>query len=54
MRQDKYFRILVDVEVDGQDLGKRLIEAGLAGPYDGGKRPKCGSRAKSPSGADGQ
>ncbi|WP_051145037.1 thermonuclease family protein [Thiomicrorhabdus sp. Kp2] len=31
----KYFRILADVSIDGQDLGKSLIRNGLAVSYDG-------------------
>lgn len=38
MRRDKYFRILADVSIDGKDLGKELIEKGLAKPYDGGTK----------------
>lgn len=38
MHRGKYFRILADVYFDGQDLGKLLIEEGLAKPYDGGKK----------------
>lgn len=36
--RDKYFRIDADVKVDGQSLGKMLIQAGLATPYDGGTK----------------
>ncbi len=39
VRRGKYFRLVADVEVDGQDLGQALLRAGLAKPYDGGKRP---------------
>jgi endonuclease YncB( thermonuclease family) len=38
MKRGKYFRIIADVEVDGQDLGRMLIGDGLARPYSGGKR----------------
>ena len=38
MKRGKYFRIICDVEVDGQDLGSMLIEEKLARRYDGGKR----------------
>jgi micrococcal nuclease len=38
MGRDKYFRIVTKVEVDGEDLGKLLIDAGHAKPYDGGKK----------------
>lgn len=32
--RDKYFRILADVEIDGQDLGKLLLENNLAQLYN--------------------
>ena len=34
----KYFRIVADVFVDGESLADELIEAGMAFPYDGGKK----------------
>jgi endonuclease YncB( thermonuclease family) len=40
MQRGKYFRIVADVYVDGSNLGQELISAGLAKPYDGGKKPK--------------
>lgn len=40
MQRGKYFRIVADVYVDGSSLGEELITAGLAKPYDGGKKPK--------------
>lgn len=40
MQRDKYFRIVADVYVDGVDLGRELIDAGLAKPYDGGRKPQ--------------
>lgn len=40
IRRDKYFRILATVLVDGKDLGKELIEQGLAKAYDGGTKEK--------------
>jgi endonuclease YncB( thermonuclease family) len=43
MQRGKYFRIVARVVIDGRDLGKELIEAGLAKPYDGGKKPKWGN-----------
>lgn len=36
--RDKYFRLLANVEVDGQDLGTDLLKNGLARPYDGGEK----------------
>ncbi len=36
----KYFRIVADVFVDGESLANELIEAGMAVPYDGGKKAK--------------
>jgi len=38
MKRGKYFRILADVYVDSKSLTDGLIKAGLARPYDGGKR----------------
>lgn len=38
IQRDKYFRILADVEIDGKDLGKELLEKSLAKPYDGGTK----------------
>lgn len=35
----KYFRIIARVRVAGQDLSTLLLQAGLAVPYAGGKRP---------------
>lgn len=40
LSRDKYFRLDADVFVDGEDLGKELIDMGLAKPYDGGTKPK--------------
>jgi micrococcal nuclease len=39
MRRDKYFRILAEVEVDGEMLAKNLLDAHFAVPYGGGKKP---------------
>ncbi len=36
--RDKYFRLLCDVEVNGEILGEELIKARHAIPYDGGTR----------------
>lgn len=36
--RDKYFRLLCDVKVNGQDLTKALLDAGHAVPYDGGTK----------------
>ena len=36
--RDKYFRLLCEVKVNGQDLGEELIKAGHAIPYDGGTK----------------
>ncbi len=35
----KYFRIIAEVYVDGESLADIMIDAGLAKPYYGGKRP---------------
>ena len=40
IKRGKYFRLVADVIVDGDNLTQKLIAAGLAKPYDGGKRPK--------------
>lgn len=40
VRRDKYFRVLAEVYVDGQSLADQLLKAGLAKPYDGGKKAK--------------
>lgn len=36
--RDKYFRLLCDVKVNGQNLGEELLKAGHAIPYDGGTK----------------
>ena len=38
MKRGKYFRIVADVFVDGENLSDILIEAGMAVRYDGGKK----------------
>lgn len=38
MKRGKYFRIVADVYMGGRSLGEELIHAGLAKPYDGGKK----------------
>ncbi len=38
MERGKYFRIVADVLVDGEDLVGILIEAGMAIRYEGGKK----------------
>jgi len=43
--RDKYFRILADIEFDGESLSSVLIREKLAVPYDGGTKLKvdwCG------------
>ena len=40
MRRGKYFRIIAEVWIDGNNLGKMLIQEKLAKPYFGGKRPR--------------
>lgn len=39
MMRGKYFRIIADIEIDGKSLSKDLLDAGLAVPYFGGKKP---------------
>jgi len=36
--RDKYFRILADVEIDGEKLSKTLLDLKLARPYSGGTK----------------
>lgn len=38
LERGKYFRIIAEVNIDGKNLGKMLIERGLARAYQGGKR----------------
>ncbi len=38
LERGKYFRIVADVIVDGEDLADMLVEAGMAVRYDGGKK----------------
>lgn len=38
IERDKYFRLLADVSVDGTDVTTKLLDAGLAVPYDGGTK----------------
>lgn len=41
-RDTKFFRVAADVVVDGVSIGERLLECGLAHPYDGKqKRSWC-------------
>lgn len=39
IRRGKYFRLVANVYADGTDISLVLISAGLAQPYDGGRRP---------------
>lgn len=39
-QRDKYFRILARVMADGQEVAHELVKAGIAGPYDGGKKER--------------
>lgn len=38
VKRGKYFRIVADIYVDGKSLAEMLLDAGLARPYDGGKK----------------
>ena len=38
IRRGKYFRLVANVYVDGQDLTQMLISQGLGVPYDGGHK----------------
>ncbi len=40
IQRDKYFRILADVFVDGENVAAELVAEGLAKPYDGGTKPE--------------
>lgn len=40
MRRGKYFRIVAEVWIDGKNLGRELINAGLAKRYDGGRKTR--------------
>lgn len=40
MQRGKYFRVVADVYYDDQSLAQALLDAGLAKPYDGGKKQK--------------
>lgn len=39
-KRDKYFRILARVMADGREVAAELVKAGLARPYDGGKKQR--------------
>lgn len=45
MRRGKYFRILADVFLDGENLGENLIKSKLAVRYDGGTKLDWCSRS---------
>ncbi len=34
----KYFRLVAQIEADGVNVSQRLLERGLAVPYDGGTK----------------
>ena len=38
IERGKYFRLLADVYIDGENLAEQLIAQQLSRPYDGGKR----------------
>ncbi len=40
LKRDKYFRILADVECDGKNLAKIMLDSGLAVEYYGGTKEK--------------
>ena len=42
MGRGKYFRIVADVYVDGENLAEALIDSGMAVKYDGGKKILAG------------
>ena len=39
-KRDKYFRILARVMADDQEVVQELVKAGLARPYEGGKKER--------------
>jgi micrococcal nuclease len=39
-RRDKYFRILARVMADDREVAQELVKAGLARPYEGGKKER--------------
>lgn len=39
VQRDKYFRILADVLVDGNNIAQELVQLGFAKPYDGKAKP---------------
>ena len=39
-KRDKYFRILARVMADDQVVAQELVKAGLARPYEGGKKER--------------
>ncbi|MFV0421262.1 thermonuclease family protein [Oleidesulfovibrio sp.] len=39
IRRGKYFRLIAQIQIDGKDLAQMLLDAGLAVPYEGKKRP---------------
>ena len=45
---DKYFRLLCDVSVDGEDVGGKLLRGGYAVPYNGrgAKHDWCDARGE--------
>ena len=40
IKRGKYFRIVADIIVDGENLADLLVETGMAVKYDGGKKKK--------------
>jgi len=40
IKRGKYFRIVADVFVDGQNLGEMIVERGLGVPYFGGRKSR--------------
>lgn len=46
-RRDRYGRIVARIEIDGVDLGQRLIDVGLAQPWRGRKADFCSTQSAS-------
>ena len=40
LQRGKYFRIVADVMIDGENIADRLIDAGLAYEYHGGRKQR--------------
>lgn len=48
-RRDRYGRVVARIEIDGVDLGERLMARGLAQPWRGAKSDFCSGAALVPA-----